>query len=218
MNRFSLLIVYKPYKPRVNDKISRLADVRVDKKLRKPSLAFQLWGPKYHNVDVNEDEDESANISDIEYSTFCRVNVEDCPAFTDSTLDRSKKAHFQDGKSYYPCNFGCCLKPCPCIPCKSGGIYKFCCPKHNPSHPDQFDEINDLAIPRRRFVTFDSKTPIYKRPMNHKNVAPPKIRLAGLKKKCKPCKKIFSDHRRNHLILPHGSFLKRFFQILSKQV
>ena len=34
-----------------------------------------------------------------------------------------------------------------------------------------------------------------------KKLCPPKIKLAGMKKKCKVCRRIFNDHRKNHHVL-----------------
>ena len=194
------------YKQKIKEKMSRMIDIGVDnEKLQKPSLAIQLWGPKFKNIDVDEEEDKSVLLPESQFSIYQHINDEDCPAFKDHTIDRSKEAHFKDRKAYYSCNFGCCLKQCSCIPCKDPENYEelntFRCPDHNPSHPKIFDETTDLAIPRRKFFVVGSKEAIYKRPKKHKHLCPPIIKLAGMKQKCKKCKEIFEDHRRNHHIL-----------------
>ena len=199
----SLLIVYKQ---KIDEKISRMIDIDVDdEKLQRPSLAIQLWGPKYNNVDADEEEDESVLLHESQFSTYQHIENEDCPAYKDHTKDISKEAHFEDEKAYYPCNFGSCLKRCSCIPCKHPENYlepnTFRCSDHNINHPKLFDESMDLSVPRRKFFSVGSKKPIYKRPKEHKHLCPPMIKLAGMKKKCKRCKEIFQDHRRNHHIL-----------------
>ena len=35
----------------------------------------------------------------------------------------------------------------------------------------------------------------------HKDLCPPKVKLAGMMKKCKKCRRIFNDHKKNHHIL-----------------
>ena len=77
----------------------------------------------------------------------------------------------------------------------------FQCPDHNPDHLEMFDEGEHLAISRRKFFHHNSKQPIFDRPRAHKDLCPPKVKLAGMMKKCKKCRRIFNDHKKNHHIL-----------------
>ena len=199
----SILVVYKTT---INEKISQMVDHGMDNNLRKPELGVQLWGPKCENLD--KEEDESVLYSESEFSTFLHVNNEDCPAYDNPSVDKSKTANFHNNIAFYPCNFGCCLQRCSCTPCNDDqGRYQepnsFKCDDHNPDHPEMFDEDDDLAIKRRKYFHAGSKKPIFKRPKNHTELCPPKIKLAGMKKECKKCRTILDDHRRNHHILHH---------------
>ena len=120
-------------------------------------------------------------------------------------LKRNHKAHFSDKKAYYPCNFGSCLEDCVCIPCGDPDLYSekdsFSCPKHKIDHPEMYNEQEDLSLPRRQYVEFKPNIPLYKRPKQDKNLCPPPIKLAQMKKNCRKCKRIFNDHRKNHHII-----------------
>ena len=199
----SLLIIQKPH---IQQKISEMVDsCTSNDNLRKPDLGVQLWGPKFENIDTEQVEDESILYNESLFFTFQHNKSEDCPAYGDPLKQIHKKAVFFEGKASYPCNVGGCSKGCLCIPCNKTDRYQevnsFRCPHHNPDHPDMFDEEEDLALVRRRYIEVSSKKPIYERPTNHRKLCPPKIKFAGMKKKCKACMEIFNDHRKNHHVL-----------------
>ena len=194
----SLVIIHKPT---INEKLRQLLGNGIDNdRLRKPNLGIQLWGPKGKNLDHSGD----ASIPDTEYSTFQHVNISECPAYTDNTKKASHIPHFKQGRAYYPCNTGSCLKGCVCIPCNDSQYSEansFKCRDHPIDHPEMFDETEDLAVSRRKFIESDRNQPIFKRPVLDKHLCPPKIKLAQMKKKCKICRKVFEDHINHHHIL-----------------
>ena len=199
----SLLILQKPH---IQQKISEILDSSTSKdNLRKPDLGIQLWGPKLKNIDIQQKEDESVSYYESVFFTFQHKKSEECPAYSDTSKQIHKKPVFCNGKATYPCNVGGCSKGCLCIPCSQTDKYEevnsFKCPHHIPDHPDMFDEAEDLALVRRLYIEVSSKKPIYERPKNHHKLCPPKIKFAGMKKKCKACTKIFDDHRKNHHVL-----------------
>ena len=157
--------------------------------LRKPYFGSQQWGPVYKNIDIADEEDSSRLYLDQQFSSFEHMHREDCPSWTDPTVERGKKPHFNNGRAFYSCSSGSCLKGCPCIPCTNQDMYQelnsFKCPDHNPDHPEMFDKDEHLAISRRKFFHHNSKQPIFDRPRAHKDLCPPKVKLAGMMKKCK---------------------------------
>ena len=197
----TLLVIQKP---KIQQKIFETVDSSTYN-LRTPYLGIQLWGPKFNNIDVDQNEDESILYSDSLFSTFQHNKSEDCPAYGNPLKQIHKKTVFHEGKAIYPCNVGGCSKGCVCIPCNQTKKYhevnSFKCVHHNPDHPDMFDESEDLAVERRIYMEVSSMKPIYKRPKFDRKLCPPKIKFAGMKKKCKECRKIFNDHRTNHHVL-----------------
>ena len=186
----SLVVVQEPrIKDKLNDLISNSKD---DKNLFKPLLALHMWGPKYSDIDVSSEEDKSKTYSESMFSTFKHENNEDCPAFHDQSKKLHDKPYLEDEKVIYPCNIGGCGKACECAPCNSDGEI-LQCPDHHPDHPLLFDPEEDISISRR--ILFDpvEKKPIFKRPIVDSELCPPK-----LKKNCNICKRIVTDHLRNH--------------------
>ena len=117
----SILIVYKPV---LNKKISSMPDVGIDERnLRKPYFGSQQWGPLYKNIDIGDEEDSSRLYSDQQFSSFEYIRREDCPSWTDPTVERDKKPHFNKGRAFYSCSSGSCLKGCCCIPCTNQDRY-----------------------------------------------------------------------------------------------
>ena len=199
----SLLVVHKA---NIKVKINKLIEDSIDSdNLQKPSLGIQLWGPNHVNVDLDAEEDASSAFPESDFSTFQHVNNASCPGYTTLTKLTSQNPHLKDGKAFYPCNNGYCLKGCVCIPCKYpekySEPYSFRCSYHKIDHPQMFNGTEDFAITRRKYVQVDSIQPIYKRPIQDKYLCPPKLKLAQLKKECKKCIKIVNDHRKNHHIL-----------------
>ena len=192
------LVVVQLQESRIKDKLNDLVAKSKDgKNLFKPVLALHMWGPKYSDVDVSSEEDESKNFSEGIFSTFKHANDEDCPAFQDNSQKLHDQPYKEDGKVIYPCNIGGCGKVCECGPCNSDGEI-LQCPDHHPDHPLLFNPQDDLSISRRILFDADNKSPIYKRPIADPKLCPPKLKLAGMKKNCKTCKSIVRDHLRNH--------------------
>ena len=156
------------------------------------------WGPKIRILDNSSEEDSSSFIPESEFSTFHHLKVSQCPAYSDNSKKASHLPHFKDGRAYYPCNTGSCLKACVCKPCQNPKKYlrpgSFKCEKHSIDHPEMFDEDEDLAIPRRQFFNSQLKQPNYNRPLSHSFLCPPKIKLAQMKRNCQFCKNIFNEH------------------------
>ena len=207
MNRFlkivlSMLIVQKS---KIKNKVNDLLDSETDEShLRKPNLGFQQWGPKTIIIDHSSEEDRTNCIPESEFSTFQHIDVSECPSYTDNSKKANNKPHFDNGKAYYPCNTGSCLKECICEPCQDPVKYSesnsFKCPQHPIDHPEMYDESEDLAINRRQFVDSGTKQPIFKRPAEDSFLCPPSIKLAQMKKNCKTCRIVFDDHKKHHHI------------------
>ena len=199
----SLLIINKP---KIDKKIKKLLEGKIDNdRLQKPILGLQSWGPKFANVDLSIDTDSTVSIPESAFSTFQHLDISDCPAYTDNSMKASNVAHFENGRAWYPCNTGSCLKGCACTPCGDSSVYEepnsFSCTEHSIDHPEMFNEVEDLSISRRQFVDVETKRAIYRRPVADKKLYPPKIKLAGMKKKCKKCNKVYKDHKRHHHII-----------------
>ena len=113
MNRFSKIVLsmLSVQKSNIRKKINDLLDSETDENhLRKPNLGFQQWGPKTVILDHSSEEDRTSCIPESEFSTFQHVDISECPAYTDNSKKANNKPHFEDGKAYYPCNTGSCLK------------------------------------------------------------------------------------------------------------
>ena len=72
-------------KLKVTHKIKSVVAASTDENnLAKPELAIQMWGPKYNNVDIPEDLDNTKHFEESRFSTFQHVDNSDCPAFHDA--------------------------------------------------------------------------------------------------------------------------------------
>ena len=73
-------------KQNAGQKIADVVAASTDKNnLVKPELAIQMWGPKYSNVDIPQEFDETNTFEESRFSTFQHVNNSDCPAFHDAS-------------------------------------------------------------------------------------------------------------------------------------
>ena len=164
--------------------------------LLKPELALQMWGPKYSDVDIPEGFDQTKNYEECRYSTFQHINDTDCPAFSDSSKKIYTQPFIRNEKWHYPCNIGGCAKDCECPPCSDGAEMR--CSDHHPDHPEMFHPNEDISHHRR--LLFDSKMqrPIFNRPLSDPKSCPPKLELAGIKKKCRICRTNFKNHLKYH--------------------
>ena len=166
-------------------------------KLVKPHFAIQLWGPKFVDFDLKEEQ----NTKDFEESlfhTYQHLNDEDCPAYSDTSKLKHRDPVIENGIVIYPCNVGGCGKPCECEICNMwNGDEIVDCPDHRPDHPRMFDPDNDIII-HRRILFNTNKSPRFERPRENSFWRPFNIKLAGMKKRCAICQRIVKDHLRNH--------------------
>ena len=184
-------------KQNADHKIADVVSASTDENnLVKPELAIQMWGPKYSNVDIPEEFDETKKIEESRFSTFQHVKNSDCPAFYDASKKLYSKPFIQNGKLYYPCNIGGCAKECECPPCSDGTEMR--CPDHHPDHPEMFHPKEDISFSRKILFDSKSKMPIFKRPLSDPNLCPPKLELAGLKKICRICRTNSNNHLKYH--------------------
>ena len=70
--------------------------------LVKPELAIQMWGPKYFNVDIPEEFDNTKHFEESRFSTFQHVDDSDCPAFHDASKKNIFAALYPRWKSTLP--------------------------------------------------------------------------------------------------------------------
>ena len=199
----SLIVVQKK---KIDKKVDDLLNTGIDNdNLRKPNLGLQQWGPKVTILDNSSEEDSTTFIPESEFSTFQHIKLSDCPAYTDNSKKASNTPHFVNGKAYYPCNTGSCLKACVCKPCQNPSKYSssdsFKCSQHSIDHPEMFDDTEDVSISRRQFIDGRTKQPIFKRPELDSFLCPRKIKLAQMKKDCKDCQIVYNDHKKHHHIL-----------------
>ena len=202
MNRLLKIIIsmIRIRKHKMNNKLRQiLTQSRDENGLIKPPLAINMWGPKYSDVDVAAELDKGKSYPEEMFSTFCHENNDNCPAFKDKSKVVIIKPTVKDNKVNYPCNLGGCEKGCECDPCTDKG--PLLCPNHHPDHPLMFDPEEDLVISRRIFVDPETKQSISKRPLAHPILHPPHLLLAGLKRKCKRCKRNVKNHLKHHLTL-----------------
>ena len=167
--------------------------------LVKPELAIQMWGPKYFNVDIPEEFDNTKHFEESRFSTFQHVDDSDCPAFHDASKKIYSQPFIQDGKVHYPCNVGGCARECECPPCSDGTEMR--CPDHHPDHPEMFHPDEDISYSRKILFDSKSKMAIFKRPLFHPELCPPKLELAGMKKICRICRTNSKIHLKYHLTL-----------------
>ena len=94
-----------------SQKISGMVSKSTDAdNLLKPELAVQLWGPKYSDVDIPEEFDQSRNFAESRYSTYQHTDNSDCPAFADISKKIYTQPFIKNERWYYPCNIGGCAK------------------------------------------------------------------------------------------------------------
>jgi hypothetical protein len=202
MNRFLKIIItmFKIRRCHIREKSNQiLSRSKAETGLIKPPLAINMWGPKYSDVTVPDELDHGKIYPEEMYSTFQHEKNEDCPAFKDKSKAVNDKPSMKDNKVKYPCNVGGCGKDCECDPCTDSG--PLLCPNHHPDHPQMFDPEEDLSVSRRMFVDPRTKQSIYKRPLAHPSLHPPTLLLAGLKKRCKICRRNMKNHLRFHYTL-----------------
>ena len=73
-------------KQKVGHKIADVVSVSTDENnLVKPELAIQMWSPKFSNVDIPDEFDETKNFEESRFSTFQHVDDSDCPAYHDAS-------------------------------------------------------------------------------------------------------------------------------------
>lgn len=181
---------------KIDDLISEATD---ENNLIKPELAIQMWGPRYTNLDTTDEYDATKNFSESRFSTFQHKNDSECPAYSDTSKKIYTKPFIRNEKVFYPCNVGGCAKACMCPPCSNDSEMR--CPDHHPDHPELFDHDEDLHHSRRILFLSKTKEKIFKRPIVHPNLCPPKLNLAGLKKNCQNCRKNLENHLKHHFVL-----------------
>ena len=131
--------------------------------------------------------------------TFQHENEENCPAFKNKSKALIDKPSVKNDKVKYPCNVGGCEKDCECDLCTDTG--PLLCLDHHPDHPQMFDPEEDLFVSRRMFADPQTKQSISKRPLGHPKLRPPILLLAGLKNKCKICRRNVHNHLKYHYML-----------------
>ena len=75
------------------------------------------------------------------------------------------------------------------------------CPDHHPDHPEMFHPDEDISYSRKILFDSKSKMAIFKRPLFHPELCPPKLELAGMKKICRICRTNSKIHLKYHLTL-----------------
>ena len=189
----SLIIVQKN---QIEVKIKQLISKATDENnLVKPPLAIHLWGPKYHDVDTSEDQGQL--YPESMYSTFSHTKKEDCPAFKENSKQIYHEPFVKHDKVFYPCNVGGCCKGCNCSPCNNVEE-SFKCPEHHPGHTLLFDPTEDFKLPRRILFDVQSKQAIFRRQYKDPKICLPSLKLTGIKRKCRVCRRIVKDHILNH--------------------
>ena len=135
-----------------------------------------------------------------------------------------------DGKVCYPCNTGMCHKKCSCESCSNVALLKEEGRKHdehlaeyNPScvlakvqctdhyvdHPDNFIPEEDIEIEVFNYLNMNLNKAEKDKALSKRVNFPPringnlqeKLKLSGLKKICKVCKKNTNDHIQSHHFL-----------------
>ena len=135
-----------------------------------------------------------------------------------------------DGRTCYPCNTGLCHEKCPCEICTSVPLLveegdkhdehleeynvncilaKVQCTDHTVDHPDNFNPDEDIKIEVFNYLDMNM-TKNEKEDLAWKRVNfPPResgnlqeqLKLSGLKRICKVCKRNTNDHILNHHVL-----------------
>ena len=218
MNRLVKILVsmIKVRKRIIRQKINQVKFGSTDENnLLKPPLAINNWGPKYSDIDIPEELDQSKRYNQEMFSTFKHANKDDCPAYKDNSKALYFEPVYEDEKFKYPCDIGGCKKDCECDPCM--GKEPLICPEHNPDHPLLFDPDEDLVISRRLFVDPVWNETISRRPLFDARLSPPDLLLAGLKAACKICKHNVNNHLKHHHTLhPQVCDICRHKEFISK--
>ena len=153
-----------------------------------------------------------------EYEVFHHWRFSHHPQYSCLTQESSKllgPVMTRELTLVYPCNIGMCSIHCQCNLCKNTR-HMICslvnhkkhmehfdidclvqknsqCQEHWVTHPDNFNREEDIFVEKNLFF---HNGELVDQPRNH---TLEKIKFAGIKKKCIPCRENIYDHFKNHL-------------------